>query len=475
MKAAFQEEDITPWVGTERPGGYGKAYNQEVHDPIKIRALMVDDGEKTAVFIGTDLLVIPRKLVVAIRERLQQKFNLPPESILIAASHTHSSGPVFGLFPEEYQEAPSPVKDLIVKHSTIPDPFYTDLVIEKATAAVSRCQRKLAEVSLSFWKGKETSCIFNRRFRMKNGRTYTHPGKGNPDIVAPAGPVDPEVIVIGVWTNSNRLLACLVNYACHGTTGPGGVSADWVFYLEETIRKVMGKSTGLVFLNGACGDVTQVDNLSSTEIEFGENYAWRLGQRVAAEALKGLAYPPVGSATIDFRNKILKIPRRKPSPTRVKDSWEIVQNQVPHSSTDWTFAKELIIADYLTNTQPVAEIEIQAIKLGPSIFITNPGEFFCSLGLGIKKVSHFPYTVVVELANGCAGYIPDACAFQADGGGYETILTSYSNLVPEAGEIIVRESVSLLNQIQPDSAPSYPSAKPFGSPWDYGIRGPELE
>ena len=116
------------------------------------------------------------------------------------------------------------------------------------------------------------------------------------------------------------------------------------------------------------------------------------------------------------------------------------------------------------------------MQVGPAVFVTNPAEFFCQLGLDLKAGSAFPFTYVVELANGCVGYVPTEEAFGEHGGGYETRLTSYSNLEPGAARKIVEASIELAGQMKPGEVPTPPPALPFGGQgWSYGNVPPELE
>jgi neutral ceramidase len=124
----------------------------------------------------------------------------------------------------------------------------------------------------------------------------------------------------------------------------------------------------------------------------------------------------------------------------------------------------------------VARFEVQAVQVGPAVFVTNPAEFFCQFGLDIKDRSPFKFTFPVELANGCVGYVPTEEALGPHGGGYETRLTSYSNLDPKAGTKIVEAGVDLAWQMKPGMVPEFTKAKPFtGKPWEYGNVKPELK
>lgn len=483
FKAGFAERDITPDIGMEQPGGYGKAYHRARHDPCKVRASVFDDGHTRVAVVGVDALALRADTVARARQAIRKRCGIGPREVLIAASHSHSAGPTVGPLPGEFDGASDLVKSLAYEKSICANPQYLAKVEAAIADAVVEADGRRVEARCAAGLGEEGSVAFNRRFRMKDGRTYTHPGQGNPDIVEPAGPVDPAVGVIGAWDKDGKLLGCVVNYACHCTTGPGGTSADYVYYIEKTIRGLMGDQAVVVFLPGAAGDVTQVDNRSPYATrQFGEPISRLVGGRVGAEALKVLlsAQASAGAlAPLASESKLLHIKRRVPSPEHVEQAMELVKKQPGKGvdASDWTFAKETVLLAERLKKEPVADVEVQAVQIGPAVLLACPCEYFCEYGLDLRAGSKFPFTFPVTLANGRLGYVPTEEAFGTGGGGYETRLTSYSNLDVTAGRQIRDALLELSNHLTPGVAPSPPALKPEdrGKPWAYGNRPPQVD
>jgi hypothetical protein len=469
FQAGFAERDITPKIGAEAPGGYGKSFHKSLHDPCKVRAAVFDDGKAKVALVGIDALGIHRDSVLAVRKQIRAKTGIPEEAILLSASHSHSSGPLTGVRPGEYDHASPLVKKLAYEKKINIDPDYVQRVEAALVEAVVAAHQDRIPVRAVVGKGIEDKVAFNRRFKMKDGRSVTHPGQLNPDVLEPAGPVDPEVGVIGVWNKDRKLLGCIVTFACHATTNPGGISANYIYYLEKAVQGFFGKEAVVVFLPGASGDITQVDNRNPYQQRSGEAWAEFVGGRVGAEAVRVLLSLQPGELTpVQARTKVLSIPRRAPSPERVKNCEQIVQQDPAKVGlTDWTFAGEILILDALIAKQPVVDVEVQAVQVGPAVFLTTPAEYFCAFGLQQKARSKFPFTFPVSLANGCVGYVPTEDAFAPSGGGYETRLTSYSNLQITAGRRMMEAGLELAAELQPGALPTPPAARP-GQAWSYG-------
>ena len=90
-------------------------------------------------------------------------------------------------------------------------------------------------------------------------------------------------------------------------------------------------------------------------------------------------------------------------------------------------------------------MKIQAMRIGDIAFVGIPAEVFTEIGITIKEKSPFPVTIIVELANGCFGYLPTEKAFSE--GGYETLLNSYNRLASDTESKVISASLSLLKAL----------------------------
>lgn len=470
MKVGFARADVTPAIGKEVPGSLCKRFSTSFHDALYASAMVIEDGDNRVALVGLDNLSVRASVVKAARAIIEAKTGIPAGNVMVGCSHTHAGGPGMGALPGEFSRASNPelCERLAQEHATSADPCYLEELKGQIASAVIAADQRKQEALLHIGRGCEATVAFNRRFIMKDGTQMTHPGKGNPDIVEPAGPVDPEVGVLSAWTPDRKFLGALVSFTLHGTVGTGGISSDWIHYMRETVTRALDPDSVVVFLNGACGDVTQVDNLSMQESEFGEKWAWRIGTKVGAEALKVIADAEPGEMTpLAAKQKTIKIKTREVGQERYEQALRDIDDP-DICETDKIYVRDLILLHEQNKWEPEVDCEIQAIQVGPVVFLANPAEYFCQFGLNIKHRSPFPFTYVVELANGCIGYVPTAEALGPMGGGYEPRLAMSSKLVPEAGQMIEDASVELAETLTPGEIPPRPRVPQAGKPWGWG-------
>ena len=470
IKAGFYETDITPAVGMERPGNYFKDFIQEIREELKVRASYITDGKTEVALVGVDTCSVSPEISGPVRAEF------PGMTVLLSPSHIHNGGPAVGSkVPEFYSEL---ARKLRQDESIIGNPDYIRHIILQTISAIKMAKIKAEEVELSFGRGNVEGVVFNRGFKMKSGHRATHPGKCNPEIEAPFAPIDTEVGAVGFWKKASKeFLGCLVTFNCHGTCASvGGVNTDWPGQMIRTIKAVMGEKSGVTYLYGCAGDITQIDNLSLSPIEVGPEYAEKVGVSVGAEALKILMKAKKGEIeTLKTAAETIKLQRRKPSRKTLDEALRIVRKW-ERDTTEFKFAKGRLMLGEIVAHEPEMNTEIQTIQLGPLVIVTIPGELFCGIGLAIKAKSKFPFTWVSSLANSSIGYIPTSDALDPKtGGGYETRLTSGTCAAPDTDKKLIGKSVEMIEKLNPDPVPTGPQIQPVTKIWEYGNNLPELE
>jgi len=421
LKAGFAATCITPPPGKEIPGLFEQRIARGVLDDLYARAAVVDDGRKCVALVQTDAIALPEEIVAASRKEAQRLCGVRGKDCLIAATHTHSGGPVFGGFLSQA------------------DPAYGAFLIQQIAAAISEAYRKRRPALVGVDASKATGVAFNRRFHMKDGSQRTHPGKMNPGIIEPTGPEDPTVTVVGFLDpKTSRPIGCLVNFACHATHINGHLfSADYPKWIVDTLQAVYGSECGIVFLNGACGDVTQVDNRSARPAEFGPYWCERTGRVVAGGAIQALAridYTP--KASIDAQSVTVNAKIRTPESAALKAARDLLaKHPVTAQNVETIYANELLKVEAIRRKTPTRQLEIMGIRIADALFWGVPAEFFQAFALAVRAASPFPHTCCVELANGYNGYVCAPSSFK--GGGYEVRTARSSLLTEDTGGRIV--------------------------------------
>lgn len=434
LKVGSAQVNITPPVGTVLVGQWVARKSIGINDELFASAMVLDNGKTRLALVSCDVLSIGNTTKRAIRDIVGQETDIPPEHLFLCATHTHT-GPA-----------------IVSALGTNADPAYTEQFIKLVAGAVKMAADRLEDADIGYGSGDGSGWAFPRRYWMKDGTVRMHPRKGDENIVRVQGEADPQLNVLYVKNRAGKMTAILVNFACHSTVvgGDSIISADYPGAIRDVIKKVESEDTVVLYANGACGNVCQIDVENPNRNEHGHAWRERMGLGLAAEALKVMAASDIADTKIqmEIRHEILPIPIRDIPQDRLEEARKFFANRPldpPPTVREEIVHRELMLLQREREKDPNASAELMAIRIGDAAIIGIPAEFFAELGLQIKASSPWHPTFVVELANGCVGYIPTAEAFT--GGGYETDLVRSSKLVPEAGEMVVQKAVQLLREL----------------------------
>lgn len=398
LSAGVAKVDITPGeVHDFEVTGHRRKVSG-VRDPLRAGVLVLNDGATQAAIVTLDTIGAWEEMVKLVRQQIEQQAGIPAANIMVAASHNHS-GPAF--------EA---------------DSTWGRELVEKIGLAAKEASKSMRPVNVGYGED-EIGFGINRR-KVINGRAVVR--------LNPEGPNDPRVKVLrfddGRSLTPTAVLMHAVCHPCFFTWGdkgsqpyPGGypkMSADFPGEAQTFVEMCYAGETSAMFLQGCAGDIRP--NLPGYPYRCADEadiqWAGRdLGSAVIRSLARGVTREELSS-------------RAKFYPIRVAST---------------------VVS--LPGKEGRVDAELMAMKIGPFLLLTMPGEPMVEYGFKLERdIADRATPIIIGYANGNIGYIATEDSFEV--GGYEP---NRSKLLPDAETIILTELGLLADQVVGDVFESF--------------------
>jgi len=433
IRAGAAEIDITPEIGRNVPGQWLRRKAECVHDPLLVNALVLEvEGDRVAL-VSADVLSLKNRVVAEARNLILDLAGIPPTHVFLAATHTHTGAPVVDALGTEV------------------DPEVLSSFPDALAAAVGRANDQLRPARVASWSGIAPDLAFPRRFHMLDGTVRTHAPKGSRETLNAEDEADPTLTGLHVWDECGELIAACVNFACHPIVvgGASFYSADYPDAVRRCLKRMHGPQATVLYLNGPCGDVGPDNVKDPSRFRYGEEWVDRIGFGIGGHAIGLASLADAGDdLVLTATGERVRLGLRAVPDFYLRKAAKALTDAdlaTPPQDFDLIRLREYALLDRERREGDTVDAEIAALRIGDTAVVGLPGEIFAAFGRQIRAASPFRHTLVVELANGCHGYVPTRQAFR--GGGYETWLARSSKLMPEAGERMVECATALLKEI----------------------------
>ncbi len=371
LRAGAARVEITPPAGAFPVTAADERPFVGVHDPLYVRALILDDGTTRLVIVSVEVTAVPA--ATEIEQMVAKAANVPAANVLISATHTHSV-------------------PLVFFHGGMPTPEQAREIDGIQNAAVSATEQAMQHLALA-------------RIAFSRGQAYVNMNNGEVDGLAQGsdatGPSDKSLDVIRVDGRDGKPLAVVVNYASHAeimfrsVTRDGGyeVTGDLPGRTMQILEQALPDAPVVLYTPAAEAD--QISLFRSVQVAdtlpvADEGAAgWGLldvqARRLSASVLDTLKGMSAGDATVRLAAATGEVTcegeRHRIDPTGRMIS---------------TPAADVVIP-------------LSVLRIGDIALAGVGGDLGSDIGRAIKASSPFKATTVVSMTAGAIGYIlPDA-------------------------------------------------------------------
>ena len=449
FQVGYGQVNINPMLGIGVAGYYVPRFASGILDDLQASALALSCGDTRVVLISVDCIGIDADQGKAYRKAIQQETGIPWDQIFLSATHTHT-GPL--LAPTDAFEADV---DRITRYAA----FLGERLIDVVKLAVA----DLKPAKMGFIVGQAPERVaYIRRYKMKDGSTWTCPPINDPNIDHPIGELDQRVNVLRFDREGCESIV-LFNYGLHADTiNSDMLSPDWPGWMRRTVEKALDGTKCICFV-GAEGDVGSTHvfpsggDMNDTEISFDNEMKSPGMARFVGRALAGtilqvydkVEYVPVDQ--IRLLNRTIQVAANLPEAADLprahlyKELHDAGRDaDIPYTAMELTtVVAEAIRMCNLENGPAFFDLDLTGLQIGPVALIGIPGEPFTDIGVQIKDTEGWSMILPCCLTNGNEGYFPMLSAYNE--GGYEARTSQYKGGVAEA---IIAGGKALLEELK---------------------------
>ncbi len=297
LKVGLADVDITP-EGSVYMAGFAarKEPSEGVYAPIHASCAVFDNTATRIAIVAIDVCKIGIPQMEKIRAAAQE-VGIPPQHVMINASHTHCGPTIIG--------------------SKNPD--YLPVFEEKVTGLLAGAVADMQEATLDYTVGSCTMAV-NRRQLNAEGRCIGM----RPE---PRKQIDPDVPILRVLSPDGEVRAVFFGYACHPTTmGGQEVGPDYPGPAREWIAAAYPGALP-IFLQGCGGDIkprycAPTGRFGYVLIEPKETVK-ELGHELGRAVITALVVPPQavpadgsGKVALGGITELIEVPDKKEPETK---------------------------------------------------------------------------------------------------------------------------------------------------------------
>jgi hypothetical protein len=342
-----------------------------VHDPIFVRALVLENGVNRAAIVAADLVEFGD--TNELRQRIEKEIGIPVENTIITASHNHNAPRVGSVTPGATAQKGGP--------ATV---SYTKWVNDKIIDALREALAALQPARAGCGKG-QADLNTNRNLQTAQGWEMG----SNPE-----GPSDKSLWVVKVEALDGKPLALLINYAVHSVfIGPENqlVTGDLAGAVERFLEGAYQDEIVALWTIGPAGDQNpkSMDHGPDHKDDFAyyglmASLAQGLGEDVLS-ITKGIHHMD-SEVRLEAGERVISLPARIPPRDANRPGMEV---------------------------KPVEALDLRLgmIVINQIALTWVSGEVVTKIYWHLLKESPLTATILITMANDRVGYIVDDAGY----------------------------------------------------------------